>query len=139
MNMNLTELSKIVHANNKAKGFWDTERNPGELLMLVVSELGEALEALRHKRHAEIRAFMGDLHNADIENLADVQYMSHFHLTEFERSFKGNIKDTYEDELADAVIRLLDMCGAAGIDIQFHVDAKLQYNKTRPHKHGKQF
>lgn len=36
-----------IHQDNVAKGFWDGERNDGETLMLVVSELSEALEYLR--------------------------------------------------------------------------------------------
>lgn len=32
----------------KINGFCDTKRNDGEVLMLIVSELAEALEALRH-------------------------------------------------------------------------------------------
>ncbi|MEI2422137.1 hypothetical protein V6O07_17795, partial [Arthrospira platensis SPKY2] len=43
----LNESARIIHKNNKEKGFWDTEKNVGELLMLVVSELGEAMEAHR--------------------------------------------------------------------------------------------
>ena len=31
-----------------SKGWWDKDRNNGELLMLMVSELAEALEGLRH-------------------------------------------------------------------------------------------
>lgn len=40
-------LQKDVHQNARDKGFWDTERNDGELLALMHSELSEALEALR--------------------------------------------------------------------------------------------
>jgi NTP pyrophosphatase (non-canonical NTP hydrolase) len=36
-----------VHANARAKGFWDKERNDGEALALIHSEVSEALEALR--------------------------------------------------------------------------------------------
>lgn len=43
----IKELQKIIHNIAKEKGFWDEDRNDGELLMLIVSELGEALEALR--------------------------------------------------------------------------------------------
>lgn len=45
--MTIQELITKAHAAAKAKGFWDTERNTGELLMLIVSECGEALEAHR--------------------------------------------------------------------------------------------
>ena len=37
----LNQASSLIHQNNKAKGFWDKERNIGELLMLVTSEPGE--------------------------------------------------------------------------------------------------
>lgn len=38
---------RAVHENAKAKGFWDGERNAGEAIALMHSELSEALEALR--------------------------------------------------------------------------------------------
>ena len=38
------------HQNAKEKGFWEpgTERNDSEMIMLVVTELAEAVEGLRH-------------------------------------------------------------------------------------------
>ena len=46
---NLRELIKACHKSARGKGFWDKERNVGEMLMLIVSELGEAIEA--HRKH----------------------------------------------------------------------------------------
>ena len=43
----LKTYSKMCHRIAKEKGFWDEERNIPEMLMLIVSELGEALEAYR--------------------------------------------------------------------------------------------
>jgi NTP pyrophosphatase (non-canonical NTP hydrolase) len=40
-------IAANVHANARAKGFWDKERNDGEALALIHSEVSEALEALR--------------------------------------------------------------------------------------------
>ena len=37
-----------IHETAKAKGWWDSERNDGEIIALMHSELSEALEALRH-------------------------------------------------------------------------------------------
>ena len=42
--MNLNEYAEKIHANAADKGFWDSDRNMGEMLMLAVSELAEALE-----------------------------------------------------------------------------------------------
>ncbi len=41
------ELSQLCHKIAKKKGFWDEKRNIGEMLMLIVTELSEAMEAYR--------------------------------------------------------------------------------------------
>ena len=112
----LNDLAFEVYQRNKEKGFWDKERNVGELLMLVTSELGEAMEAHRKGR---------------VANLQD-----------FERKkmdFEEAIKDTFEDEISDAIIRLFDLAGGFGIDIEKHVAYKLAYNQTRERLHGKKY
>jgi NTP pyrophosphatase (non-canonical NTP hydrolase) len=43
----IKELTNLCHKIAKEKGFWDQERNLGEMLMLVVTEIGEAMEAYR--------------------------------------------------------------------------------------------
>lgn len=42
------ERAEEVNNNAKEKGWWDSERNDGEMIALMHSELSEALEALRH-------------------------------------------------------------------------------------------
>ncbi len=44
-----------------------------------------------------------------------------------------------EVELADTIIRVLDVCGYKKIRIGEVLVAKMQYNKKREHKHGKEF
>ena len=39
-------------------------------------------------------------------------------------------------ELADAIIRIFDYCGYAGIDIDAAITQKHEFNKTRPYRHG---
>ncbi len=124
----LNQASSLIHQNNKAKGFWDKERNIGELLMLVTSELGEAMEAHRKSKFAnwenydKLRLQLGNNPNA------------------FDTvSFEEHIKDTFEDEIADAVIRLLDLAAGLGIDLEKHISSKVQYNETRPTLHGKSY
>jgi len=43
----ISERVEECHKIAKEKGFWDQDRNVGEMLMLIVSELGEAIEAHR--------------------------------------------------------------------------------------------
>ena len=42
----------------------------------------------------------------------------------------------FPSELADVIIRILDLCGYLGIDLDEAVKTKMNYNKTRPYKHG---
>jgi len=44
-----------------------------------------------------------------------------------------------EEELADLIIRVMDMAGAYGYRIPEAIIAKLEFNATREHMHGKKF
>tara|TARA_B100000768_G_scaffold181122_1_gene202952 strand:- start:2239 stop:2619 length:381 start_codon:yes stop_codon:yes gene_type:complete len=124
LEMDLTEFSEKIHEGNKEKGFYNGEKKQlGTMLMLVVSELGEALEADRHSLKADLNYY---------ENILSTKH-------DFQIAFKEAIKDTVEDEIADSIIRLLDMCGYFHIDIQKHIDLKLKYNKNRGYRHGKKY
>ncbi len=43
------------------------------------------------------------------------------------------------EEMADVVIRIMDFCEARNINLGRAILAKMEFNKTRPHKHGKKF
>ncbi len=92
----LNEWSTHCHRIAKEKGFWDKERNVGEALMLIVTELAEAMEA--HRKQDQ---------------------------------------PNFKEELADVFIRLFDLCGGLGIDIEKEIVLKSEHNKNRPYKHGK--
>ena len=84
-----------------------TRLNTGERLMLIVTELAEAMEENRKGQ--------------------DLKY-----------DYKGPTgkPEGFSIELADAVIRIADLCGAEGIDLRTALEVKLAYNKTRSHRHG---
>jgi len=118
----MNELAKKINKAAHEKGWWNNPREIGTLLMLVVSELGEACEADRINKYANLNLYKSvdepgrKLHEAF--------------------SFDNCIKDTFEDEIADTLIRILDLCGQMDIDIEYFINEKLKYNKTRPYKHG---
>jgi len=98
--MTINEFVIKAYTNSYDKGFWKRQRNVGEMLMLVVGELSEALEALRDP--------------------------------------KRSLED-FNAEIADAFIRLADMCGGLEIDIEKVIQQKMTINEGRPHLHGKLF
>ena len=123
--MTITELVERSHANAVDKGFYGDdgkqERNVGELLMLIVSELGEALEAHRKDKFSDLLALQScGFNNKSI-------------------AFERFVKDGFEDEIADTFIRLADMCGYLNIDIEAYIKAKMAYNATREKLHGKRY
>lgn len=126
----INELANEIYLENKAKGFWDKPRNIGELLMLVTSELAEALEADRKNKHTD---------NHYLQEMLVNDYSWEDSKLSFTTGFKRDIKDTFEDEIADAVIRLFDLAGGLNIDLDFHIKHKREYNKTREAKHGKSY
>lgn len=95
----INSFIEACHAIAIKKGWWEDERNDGELIALMHSELSEALEAMRG--HAA--------------------------------------KEDIAEELADCCIRIFDYCGAKNIDLEKAIFKKIEYNKTRPYRHGKKF
>ena len=129
----LNELSKQVHENAKSKGFFDSEKNIGEMLCLIHSEVSEALEADRKNHYAEVGTLV-------IKGLADKNFGISFNDDSvFKHVFETDVKNTFQDELADVIIRVLDLCAFKEIDIESHIKAKMRYNAMREHKHGKAY
>lgn len=124
----LNESALVMHQEAVEKGFWDVGDNLGEKLMLVVSELSEGLEADRKRRYADWTRF--DHIAANGEGM-DGQILPNV--------FVQDVKDTLEDELADAVIRIMDLAARRKIDLEKHIITKFAYNQTRPQRHGKAY
>jgi hypothetical protein len=96
-------------------GFHDEVHSERHLLCLVISELMEAVEADRKGRHADLEGF-----NRAVEVACDVCHKP------INVVFEGYIKDTVEDELADAAIRILDLAGVQDCDIGEAVTVRLK-------------
>ena len=100
-NTDFNLLAKKAFENAKAKGFHDKPCTDAHCVMLVACELAEAVEADREGRRSDRRTynFLLQEYGEPLEK----------HL------FEKHIKDTVEDELADAVIRLLDFAGMKAV------------------------
>lgn len=108
----LNKLAKEVFQANKAKGFHDNEIGNESLLMLVITELSEAVEADRKEKRFSLEKY-------EYETMTECQGW----LTsdeKFKNVFENQVKDTLEDELAGVVIRLLDLIGVREIEIDYY-------------------
>ena len=92
----LSALADAIADWRKRKGFATSRENVNDKLLLLHSEISEAVEALRKD---------------DEQNFAE--------------------------ELADVLMRLLDITSSLDIDISREVYAKMIANEARPIKHGK--
>ena len=123
----LNELAQVIHQNAKDKGFFEKEKNIGEMLCLIHSEVSEALEADRKGMYADLP-----------ENTLDA-LIDFFNKETFQSEYKELVKGTFEEEMADIVIRVMDLCAFKGIDLESHIKAKMRYNALREYKHGKKY
>lgn len=138
---NIPGLQLKIHANAVAKGFYDKRPEVGTQLMLVVSELGEALEAHRKGKFANTAYF--ESRKAELEGSIPATLSNDEYAAEYNRIaanlFELHIKDSFEDELADAVIRILDTAASLGIDLEWYILHKMKYNEGRERLHGKAY
>lgn len=91
-------------------GFHDQELSNEHYFCLVISELMEAVEADRKRKYFKGKImFERDFNTYSALVEENVRYRN---------AFEKHIKDTVGDELADAVIRLLDLAGIRGISLE---------------------
>ena len=108
-NMHIKECQKECFKIAVSKGWWNEDRNVGELIALMHSELSEALEEYRSGRDFD-----------------DIYYHPE----------KPKKPEGIPIELADCVIRIFDFAESKGINLELAIMKKMAYNRTRPYRHG---
>ena len=99
---NLKELAQQIHENAKAKGFYDNKNNRNfrdAQVFEIIKEVAEFHEAYKKGKDGA-----GDWY---LENPEEVGASP---------VFPACIKDTWQDELADIMIRLLDYAAFVGFE-----------------------
>lgn len=105
--MTISELQKAVHALARDKGWWD-DRNLDD-----PAHIAAALCLV----HSEVSEALECVRHGEIVGT-------------------GGRLEGLPTELADVVIRVLDLAAALGFDLEREIKAKHAYNATRPHRHG---
>ena len=110
--MNLNKLRDEAYATAKANGWHNEEHSDSHWLMLVITEIAEAVNADRNNSHADIASFKEIM--SDIPSGATLAE----HNDWFKKAFENHAKNTVEDELSDVVIRCLDLAGLRKFDLE---------------------
>lgn len=113
---------------------------------------GQAIgaEVLRRIEVTDLNALRDECHRTAVEHgfwdepKHDAVYIAlmHSELSEALEELRTECPDKIDNaglELADCIIRIFDYCGAKGIDIDSLLRSKMEYNRTRPMRHGKEF
>ncbi len=114
MSLQIHQLIEQSYKTSVEKGWWHDDngiivnRNIGELLALIHSEVSEALEDWRNGKPINVMTLRA----------------------------KDGKPEGFPSEMADIFIRVADMCGHFKINLESALEEKLAYNKTRPHRHG---
>lgn len=167
--MSLDYYASRIHDVAVKHGFWGEDgmldRNFGEMVALMHSELSEALEAHREGKGAIYYKNIRDERHLKTESLPAMEQVSNAlifaetgqHVTDAdwrEWAEQGRIDRKPEGvavELIDTVIRVLDCLyfiqqnqpeppeGGRKWTIDGLLMEKIQYNESRPHKHGKAY
>ena len=101
--MDLNKLRDEAYQIAKEHGWHDKEYSDSHWLMLLITEIAEAVQAHRKGDYADDRSF-------ELQTLQG---------EDFKTSFELHIKNSVEDELSDVVIRCLDLAGLRGIDFRY--------------------
>lgn len=101
----INEFIRRAYKTACEHGFHDEERSDAHWMMLVISEIGEMVEADRKNRHTIYSAVAYcDVYKEELNEKSWATY------------FERDVKDTLEDELADVLIRMFDFCGTMGVE-----------------------
>lgn len=90
----LKQFMTKAYENAKVKGFYKPDLDINQALMLIITEMGEAIQASRHNRHGSIEGYNTYLEVSD-EHVA------------YEESLEG----TVESEFADITLRIISLLG----------------------------
>lgn len=112
--MDYNKLKVKAHSNAVKHGFWEKRLSNEHCLMLVITEIGELVEADRsNKRRAKVDWFNKKMKTSIICRGLDPNISKE---RGYEVAYNETIKGSIEEEFADIAIRLFDLAGALGID-----------------------
>lgn len=150
--MTIQRLIDASYDNSRSHGFWDQLDTPATIpmkLALIHSEISEALESYRDEDADTMVPVPAALIEWILDAPADPESPdpSEAHRWRQQELAYGDLRERYvkwqakpkgfDIELADALIRIFDLAGAKGIDLEGALRTKMRYNEGRPPMHGR--
>lgn len=89
----LKQFMTKAYENAKAKGFYKSDLDINQALMLIITEMGETIQAQRHNRHGSIE-----------------DYNKWLGVSE-EQAYEESLEGTVESEFADIALRIISLLG----------------------------
>jgi NTP pyrophosphatase (non-canonical NTP hydrolase) len=130
MNKSISKLQKEIHQFTRSKGFYETTD-------AILENLSGKLDAKNINLEFDLTAH-GILLNLEIVKRLMLVNTEISEAVESLREITPN-PSNFKEEIADAVIRLFDICEWLNIDLEAEIDKKMKYNNTRPYLHSKRF
>lgn len=125
----ISEWQKKIHTWARGKGWWSSAFGPDDDVDAATSVL-----VVENREHRAL--------------VAEKLLLVHSEITEAVEEYRGGEDFRtvvvsadgkplgFPTELADAVIRILDLAEACGIDLEGEIERKMAYNETRAERHG---
>lgn len=90
----LKQFMTKAYENAKDKGFYKPDLDINQALMLIITEMGETIQASRHNRHGSIE-----------------DYNTYLEVSDEHVAYKESLEGTVESEFADIAIRIMSLLG----------------------------
>lgn len=158
--LTIAEMQRVAHTNAEAKGFWEdppkAQMEFASAVTLVHHYLSRALEADRNDLEEEKRICLrgalnsvgtlltegpGEVLEEGVKPSLELTKMALIHSETSEAAeplLFGGV-DNMGEELGDVVIRVGDLAGGTGVELEEEITKKMNKNASRPHMHGKAY
>lgn len=146
LNVSINSVARDIGNWRREKGFFtpsgefdalaDVHMNDGDLelarLMRSVVKLSQQAEDVRHAEHTPL---VRNLRNSTA--MVGKLMLVVTELAEAVEAVDKDDRENFREEIADALIRLLDIADSSGMDVDAEIEKKMEANWKRPIKHGK--
>jgi len=131
----LSALAAEITEVNLANGWFESSRAFSDDIALLGTEVSEAYEAYRYNGDPSMRYYSRPGNGSPVFTSQPTRPDPLRHAWE-DGAVVPNKPEGVPSEIADVIIRALDTCYRYGINPDEVVREKINYNRTRGHRHG---